>query len=540
MKHQNNKAARFAAFCIFTTPVVKQQEYKMKKRTDNFEKFLPGKKGAAIKEQFRQEKKKWKKERAEAFELKKKRDIELAQKITPAPFVVKKKSSGEPVPLNKFIAHCGVSGRREAEMIVRKGEITVNGEVITEPGHKVTEIDEVLHNGKKLHMAKNLVYILLNKPKDYLTTLSDPEGRKTVMDLIKKAGAERVYPVGRLDRNTTGVLLLTNDGELTQKLSHPSNEIKKIYEVKLDRPLAKADMEAIAFGLNLEDGFIQADAIAYADSKDKSIIGIEIHSGRNRIVRRIFEHLRYDVKNLDRVFFAGLTKKNVDRSKWRFLTEREVRALKFLNASYHKKSAHNEKMAQADAIEMEDRKKKNPLLFEDNADDIENIDFTTEKNSTDEFSGIKETKKFRKTKPRLNATLDASTEPKKHRKTKPRLGNDFFPSSETRSFKKPSLRGDRDFSASSEKRSFSKPNPRADRDFSESSEKRSFKKPNPRADRDFSASSEKRSFSKPTLRGDKDESKTSHFDKKSKSTATRGTSNDSKVRKSFTNNRRKD
>jgi len=472
----------------------------MKKRTDNFEKFLPGKKGAAIKEQFRQEKKKWKKERAEAFELKKKREIEIAQKIIPAPFVVKKKTTGEPLPLNKFIAHCGVSGRREAAMIVRKGEITVNGEVITEPGHKVSETDEVLHNGKKLHLAKNLVYILLNKPKDYLTTLSDPEGRKTVMDLIKKAGAERVYPVGRLDRNTTGVLLLTNDGELTQKLSHPSNEIKKIYEVKLDKPLAKADMEAIANGLNLEDGFIQADAIAYADSKDKSIIGIEIHSGRNRIVRRIFEHLRYDVKNLDRVFFAGLTKKNVDRSKWRFLTEREVRALKFLNASYHKKSALKERMAEADAIELEDRKKKNPLLFEDSFDDLENEDFSSENNIGDDFSASKPAKKFRKTKPRFKASLDATTETKKHRKPKPRLGNDFFPSTETRS----------------------------------------FNKPKPTGDRDFSSSSASRSFGKPTLRGDKDATKSSYFDKKSKSIATRGNSNDNSARKSFTNNRRKD
>jgi pseudouridine synthase len=369
-------------------------------------------------------------------------------------------------------------------------------------------------------LAKNLVYILLNKPKDYLTTLSDPEGRKTVMDLIKKAGADRVYPVGRLDRNTTGVLLLTNDGELTQKLSHPSNEIKKIYEVKLDKPLAKADMEAIAIGLNLEDGFIQADAIAYADSKDKSIIGIEIHSGRNRIVRRIFEHLRYDVRNLDRVFFAGLTKKNVDRSKWRFLTEREVRALKFLNASYHKRFAHKEKMAEADAIEMEDRKRKNPLLFENSLDDNENEDFTSDSNTGDEFSGIKETKKFRKTKPRVNTPLDASAAPKKHRKTKPRLGNDFFPSLDSRSF--------------------SKPKPRSDRDFSSSSESRSFNKPKPSRDKDFSSSSESRSFSKPTLRGDKDASKSSHFDKKSKSNNTRGSSNDNNVRKSFTNNRRKD
>jgi 23S rRNA pseudouridine2605 synthase len=177
------------------------------------------------------------------------------------------------------------------------------------------------------------VYILLNKPKDYLTTSSDPEGRKTVLELIKGATKERVFPIGRLDRNTTGVLILTNDGELTQKLSHPSNEIKKIYEVKLDKPLTKKDMEQVAAGVELEDGFIRADVIAYADAKDKSVIGIEIHSGRNRIVRRIFEYLGYDVRNLDRVMFAGLTKKNVDRSKWRYLNEKEVRTLKYLNIS---------------------------------------------------------------------------------------------------------------------------------------------------------------------------------------------------------------
>jgi len=466
------------------------------------------------------------------------------------------------VRLQKVIADCGVTSRRKAEGLILDGRVEVNGRVVTELGTKVNPHSDVVQvDGNTLElMAVDKVYIVMNKPRAYMTTLSDPEGRKTVMDLIKKAGADRVYPVGRLDRNTTGVLLLTNDGELTQKLSHPSNEIKKIYEVKLDKPLAKADMEAIAIGLNLEDGFIQADAIAYADSKDKSIIGIEIHSGRNRIVRRIFEHLRYDVRNLDRVFFAGLTKKNVDRSKWRFLTEREVRALKFLNASYHKRSAHKEKMAEADAIEMEDRKRKNPLLFEDILDDNENEDFTSDSNTGDEFSGIKETKKFRKTKPRVNTSLDASAAPKKHRKTKPRLGNDFFPSSDSRSFSKPKPRSDREFSSSSDSRSFSKPKlnrdkdfsstsdsrsfskPKLsrDKDFSSTSESRSFSKPKPSRDKDYSSSSESRSFSKPTLRGDKDASKSSHFDKKSKSNSKRGSSNDNNVRKSFTNNRRKD
>ena len=164
----------------------------------------------------------------------------------------------------------------------------------------------------------------------------DPEGRKTVLDIVRNATPERVYPIGRLDRNTTGVLLLTNDGELAQKLSHPSYEIKKIYEVKLDKPLVKKDFDALVQGLTLEDGFIAPDLLAYADPKDKSVIGIEIHSGRNRIVRRIFEHLGYDVRNLDRVMYANLTKKNVDRGKWRFLSEKEVRLLKYLNASYTK------------------------------------------------------------------------------------------------------------------------------------------------------------------------------------------------------------
>jgi len=194
----------------------------------------------------------------------------------------------------------------------------------------------VFYNGKKLFVTRNLVYILLNKPKDYITTTDDPQGRKTVLQLIKNATTERVYPIGRLDRNTSGVLLLTNDGDLTQKLSHPSYEIKKIYEVKLDKPLAKTDFDKIVKGLKLEDGEIHIDSLAFADSKDKSIIGIELHSGRNRIVRRIFEHLGYDVKGLDRVMYANLTKKNVERSKWRYLSEKEIRLLKYMNASKKK------------------------------------------------------------------------------------------------------------------------------------------------------------------------------------------------------------
>ncbi|MCS3796620.1 pseudouridine synthase [Niastella sp. OAS944] len=240
------------------------------------------------------------------------------------------------MPLNKFIAHGGICSRRDAVELVKAGKVIVNGQKILEPGHKVSDKDDIKVNGKKLFIRRNLVYILLNKPKDFLTTTEDPQGRKTVMDIIKNATEERVYPIGRLDRNTTGVLLLTNDGELAQKLSHPSYEIKKIYEVKLDKPLIKKDFDTILNGITLEDGFVSPDSLAYADSKDKSVIGIEIHSGRNRIVRRIFEHMGYDVRNLDRVMYANLTKKNVDRGKWRFLTEKEVRLLKYLNASYTK------------------------------------------------------------------------------------------------------------------------------------------------------------------------------------------------------------
>ena len=237
------------------------------------------------------------------------------------------------MPLNKYLAHCGVCSRRDAVTIIAEGNVKVNGAIAKEPGYKVLDTDEVIYNGKKLFVTKNLQYILLNKPKDYITTTDDPQGRKTVLQLIKSATEERVYPIGRLDRNTSGVLLLTNDGDLTQKLSHPSFEIKKVYEVKLDKLLTKNDFEKILTGLVLEDGPVLVDSLAYADSKDKSIIGIEIHSGRNRIVRRIFEHLGYDVKGLDRVMYAGLTKKNVERGKWRYLSEKEIRLLKYMNAS---------------------------------------------------------------------------------------------------------------------------------------------------------------------------------------------------------------
>ena len=259
----------------------------------------------------------------------------VAEKIPHAPGI-KRETTTELMPLNKFLAHCGVCSRRDAVALITNGKVKLNGEIATEPGYKVQPSDEVIFNGKKLYVTKNLVYILLNKPKDYITTTDDPQGRKTVLQLIQKATTERVYPIGRLDRNTSGVLLLTNDGDLTQKLSHPSYEVKKIYEVKLDKNLTKTDFDKIINGLTLEDGPVHVDSLAYADSKDKSVIGIEIHSGRNRIVRRIFEHLGYDVKGLDRVMYAGLTKKNVERSKWRYLSEKEIRLLKYLNASKQK------------------------------------------------------------------------------------------------------------------------------------------------------------------------------------------------------------
>ena len=244
------------------------------------------------------------------------------------------RGQGDLMPLNKYIAHGGLCSRRDAAELIRQGKVLVNGQSVTEPGTKVSPNDLVKVNGKKVTISRNFVYILLNKPKDYITTTEDPEGRKTVLDLIRHATAERVYPVGRLDRNTSGVLLLTNDGELSQKLAHPSHEVKKIYHVTLDKPLTRADFDKIAAGqVVLDDGPARVDVLAYADTRDKSQIGLEIHSGRNRIVRRIFESLGYDVKGLDRVTYAGLTKKNVQRGKWRLLTEKEVRILKYLNSS---------------------------------------------------------------------------------------------------------------------------------------------------------------------------------------------------------------
>ncbi|HLI93316.1 MAG TPA: pseudouridine synthase [Puia sp.] len=382
----------------------------MKRKTDNFNKFYNKKRGSAIKEEIRQEKKAAKKERRDAIERhfedrRQGRDLNakggaapvggragkakfeprraVKGKIEPAgaargkaapaeagaargkagpergrfvpagptgaakgkvvpagdraekgKIALVKEKIGEQLPLNKYIAHSGLCSRRDAAELVRQGKVTVNGKPVTEPGTKVVPTDLVKVNGKKLTMSRNFVYILLNKPKDYITTMEDPQGRRTVLDLIRAATTERVYPVGRLDRNTSGVLLLTNDGDLAQKLAHPSHEIKKVYHVTLDKPLTKADFDKIiGDGIVLEDGPANVDVLAYADPRDKTQIGLEIHSGRNRIVRRIFEHLGYDVRGLDRVMYAGLTKKNVQRGHWRLLSEKEVRILKYLNSA---------------------------------------------------------------------------------------------------------------------------------------------------------------------------------------------------------------
>lgn len=309
------------------------------KQTANFKKFVEKKKNSAIKEEFKQQKREWKKERAAEIDkrFENKRIAKASASADKGPIHKNPIPTGE-FPLNKFIAHSGNCSRREAVDVVKSGVVQVNNRVVKEPGFKVTAKDEIKVNGKKIFIQKNLVYILLNKPKDFLTTTSDPQGRHTVLELVRHATDDRIYPIGRLDRNTTGVLLLTNDGELAQKLSHPKYEVKKIYEVRLDRPLLKKDFDRVLAGLELEDGFIAPDVLAYADAKDKSIIGIEIHSGKNRIVRRIFEAVGYDVKNLDRVMYANLTKKNVERGKWRFLNEKEVRLLKFMNTKIKKPS----------------------------------------------------------------------------------------------------------------------------------------------------------------------------------------------------------
>ena len=233
----------------------------------------------------------------------------------------------EPIRLNKFLANAGVCSRREADEYITAGAVSVNGQVVTELGTKIKRSDEVRFHDQPVSIERK-VYVLLNKPKDCVTTSDDPRERKTVMDCVKGACKERIYPVGRLDRNTTGVLLLTNDGDLASKLTHPKYLKKKIYHVHCDKPVAQEDLDKIASGITLDDGEIRADAISYTSDTDKAQVGIEIHSGKNRIVRRIFESLGYRVTRLDRVFFAGLTKKNLRRGQWRYLTEKEVNMLR--------------------------------------------------------------------------------------------------------------------------------------------------------------------------------------------------------------------
>ena len=234
------------------------------------------------------------------------------------------------IRLNRYISNAGICSRRKADDLIAAGVISVNGEAVTELGHKVDPMkDAIRYNGELLKREKN-VYVLLNKPKDYITTTDDPQERRTVMQLVEKATRERIYPIGRLDRNTTGLLLLTNDGDLADKLSHPKNNITKIYQVELDKSLTQGDLNKIAFGLELEDGLIKPDVISYVQGGTKKEVGIQIHSGKNRIVRRIFEHLGYDVVKLDRSVYANLTKKDLPRGRWRYLDEKEVIQLKHL------------------------------------------------------------------------------------------------------------------------------------------------------------------------------------------------------------------
>ena len=238
-------------------------------------------------------------------------------------------STDQGVRLNRYIANSGVCSRRDADVLIESGEIKVNGKIITEMGYKVQPGDLVKYGNRVLNREK-LVYVLLNKPKDFITTTSDPDERKTVMDLVQEACDQRIYPVGRLDRNTTGLLLLTNDGEMAEKLAHPSNEIRKVYQVEIDKPLTEADFSKIKEGITLEDGPVKVDDLAIV-TPDAMVIGLEIHSGRNRVVRRIFEHLGYEVLKLDRTVYAGLDKKDLPRGNWRFLTEKEVVKLKYFS-----------------------------------------------------------------------------------------------------------------------------------------------------------------------------------------------------------------
>lgn len=260
--------------------------------------------------------------------------IKATEQSTPPPnktkketYKTNKETPGE-MRLNKYIAHSGIASRRAADTLIMQGHVTVNGEVVQEMGHKVKEGDVVAYKGKPVQTVTKMVYYLLNKPRNVISTASDEKGRKTVIDIMAEKIPERIYPVGRLDRNTSGLILLTNDGDLTKKLSHPSHKVPKIYIATLDKNLSLKDLEAIRDGITLEDGDIKVDSLHYVEGMGKKEVSIEIHSGRNRLVRRIFEHLGYDVVKLDRTYYAGLTKKNLPRGMWRPLTNEEVRMLK--------------------------------------------------------------------------------------------------------------------------------------------------------------------------------------------------------------------
>lgn len=234
----------------------------------------------------------------------------------------------EGMRLNKYVAHCGIASRREAAELIKQGQVRVNGAVVNEPGYQVQDGDVIEYKGKKIQPEGKKVYLLMNKPKDIITTVKDERGRRTVIDLIRPKVKERVFPVGRLDRGTTGLLLLTNDGPLAQKLAHPSHRVQKFYHVFLNKPVAKEDMERIAAGIELEDGVAVVDKIDYVTAGDRKEVGIELHIGKNRIIRRIFEHLGYEVQRLDRTYYAGLTKKDLPRGHFRHLTEQEIIMLK--------------------------------------------------------------------------------------------------------------------------------------------------------------------------------------------------------------------
>ncbi len=235
---------------------------------------------------------------------------------------------GEDIRLNKYVAHCGICSRRKADEHIKQGLIKVNGKIINEPGHRISPKDEVQFRDEVIKPEVRRIYVLMNKPKGTITTSNDEKGRKTVMDLIGTDVKERIYPVGRLDKETTGLLVLTNDGDLAKKLSHPSYNVKKIYHVVLDKPVVKKDLQSIINGLTLEDGVAEVDGIDYVKNKGKEEVGIEIHIGKNRIVRRIFEHLGYEVLKLDRMYYGGLTKKDLPRGRYKFLSEKEIIMLK--------------------------------------------------------------------------------------------------------------------------------------------------------------------------------------------------------------------